>query len=432
MNLSNCSYNKRNIENKLLPALYTITFIIGFVGNAWGLKLLMQKWQKLGNINVFVLNLGLANILYLFTLPFLMVYYFSGGKWIFGDVFCKMTRFCFNVNLYCSIGFLTCISVYRYLAIVHPLRMMGRLTVTRSVLISVLVWLLVSVQSMPDIFFPKRFKDKAQCFHSTSLEKTEDYLTYSLVRKPTMPPVLTPGVTVLASTVTEESLKPSTSFGKSSSGLTWTGMFGGLLLPARSVPSPSAPTYLPLGSSILCPLHTVPGPTLLWISSPDCPPLKATRLVWTTTGFCIPLLITLGCYGHVTFVLCRRNTIEKTLRQKCLKFLFILILLFSVCYIPYHVFRNLSLFSRIQSKQNICVWWDKHVFTGHQISRGLVCLNSALNPLVYLQMSEHILTHIRQLPQQVCKIFHNMFVSRDGIYGSLEGAESFSKSHSKD
>uniref|UniRef100_A0A3B3HJA4 Si:dkey-78k11.9 n=2 Tax=Oryzias latipes TaxID=8090 RepID=A0A3B3HJA4_ORYLA len=251
-------------------------------------------------------------------LPFLMVYYFSGRKWIFGDIFSKMTRFCFNVNLYCSIGFLTCISVYRYLAIVHPLRMMGRLTVTHSVLISVLVWLLVSVQSMPDIFFPKSVNGTEKCFHSTSHEKTEDYLTYSLV--------------------------------------------------------------------------------------------------WTTTGFCIPLLITLGCYGHVTFVLCRRNTIEKTLRQKCVKFLFILILLFSVCYIPYHVFRNLSLFSRIQSKQNICVWWDKHVFTGHQISRGLVCLNSALNPLVYLQMSEHILTHIRQLPQQVCKIFHYMFVcSRNSV-----------------
>ncbi|XP_023812017.1 P2Y purinoceptor 1-like [Oryzias latipes] len=244
--------------------------------------------------------------------PFFL-YYFSGRKWVFGDAFCKMTRFCFNVNLYCSIGFLTCISVYRYLAIVHPLRMMGRLTVTRSVLISVLVWLLVSVQSMPDIFFPKSVNGTEKCFHSTSLEKTEDYLTYSLV--------------------------------------------------------------------------------------------------WTTTGFCIPLLITLGCYGHVTFFfLCRRNTIKKTLRQKCVKFLFILILLFSVCYIPYHVFRNLSLFSRIQSKQNICVWWDKHVFTGHQISRGLVCLNSALNPLVYLQMSENILTDIRHLPQQVRKIFHCMFV----------------------
>uniref|UniRef100_H2MNU4 Si:dkey-78k11.9 n=1 Tax=Oryzias latipes TaxID=8090 RepID=H2MNU4_ORYLA len=173
------SYDK--IENKMLPAFYTITFIIGLLGNARGMKVLQQKWKRQENINIFILNLGLANVLYLFTLPFLMVYYFSGAKLIFGDVFCKMTRFCFNVNLYCSIGFLTCISVYRYLAIVHPLRTMGRLTVTHSVLISVLVWLLVSVQSMPDIFYPKTLKYKAKCFHSTSHEKTEDYLTYSLV-----------------------------------------------------------------------------------------------------------------------------------------------------------------------------------------------------------------------------------------------------------
>ncbi|RVE71005.1 hypothetical protein OJAV_G00070370 [Oryzias javanicus] len=219
MNSSNFTHKSYDvIENKWLPALYTITFIIGFVGNVWGLKLLLQKWQKLGNINVFVLNLGLANILYLLTLPFLMVYYFIGRKWIFGNFFCKVTRFSFNLNLYSSIGFLTCISVYRYLAIVHTMRMQGRLTGTRSAAISVLVWVLVTVQSTPDIFFPKTIDGQPKCFHSTSFEMTEKYLKYSLV--------------------------------------------------------------------------------------------------WTITGFCIPLLITLGCYGHVTLVLCRRNTIEKTLRQK--------------------------------------------------------------------------------------------------------------------
>ncbi|XP_024149515.1 P2Y purinoceptor 1-like [Oryzias melastigma] len=314
MNSSGCVFKTYDgIENKLLPSFYAITLIIGLVDNAWGLKLLLQNWQKLGTINIFVLNLGLANVLHLFTLPFLMVYYFTGRKWIFGDVLCKVTRLCFNLNLYCSIGFLTCISVYRYLAIVHTMRMKGRLTVTRSVVISVLVWVLVSVQSAPDIFFPKTYNGQNKCFHSTTLPRTENYLKYSLV--------------------------------------------------------------------------------------------------WTITGFCIPLLITLGCYGHVTLVLCRRNTIEKTLRQKCVKFLFILILLFSVCYIPYHIFWNLSLFSRVlYFKQTFCVWWDEHVFTGHQISRGLVTLNSALNPLVYLHMPEQIAAHIRQLPQRGCKIFNNFSV----------------------
>ncbi|KAK2897184.1 hypothetical protein Q8A73_013564 [Channa argus] len=87
-------------------------FIIGLVANGWGLKSLMQNWKKLKIINVFVLNLGLADILYLLTLPFLVVYYLMERKWVFQDVFCKITRFCFNLNLYGSIGFLTCISVY--------------------------------------------------------------------------------------------------------------------------------------------------------------------------------------------------------------------------------------------------------------------------------------------------------------------------------
>ncbi|XP_017291395.1 P2Y purinoceptor 1-like [Kryptolebias marmoratus] len=247
MNKTNCNYlNKRVFEHSVLPTLYILVFIIGLAANGWGLKSLRHNWKQLGDVNVFVLNLGLADILYLLTLPFLMVYYFKGNKWIFGDVFCKVTRFCFNLNLYCSIGFLTCISVYRYLAIVHPMRAMGRLTVSRSVIISVMVWILVSIQSLPDMFFPKTFGQKAKCFDSTLNDYIEDYLKYNLGR--------------------------------------------------------------------------------------------------TLTGFCIPFLIILGCYGHVTFVLCRTDTIDKTLKQRSLRLLFILILLFSVCYAPCHVFKNLSLY----------------------------------------------------------------------------------------
>ncbi|XP_042339434.1 P2Y purinoceptor 1-like, partial [Plectropomus leopardus] len=199
--------------------------------------------------NVFVLNLGLADILYLLTLPFLVVYYFMKSQWIFGQVFCKITRFCFNLNLYGSIGFLTCISVYRYLAIVHPVRVMGKLTLTHSVIISVMVWLLVSVQSLPDMFYIKTSSkptgNTEKCFDTTDEGFAESYLKYSLG--------------------------------------------------------------------------------------------------WTLTGFCIPLLITLGCYGHVIVILCRKNATDKVLKQRSLKLLCILILLFSVCYIPYHVFKNLNL-----------------------------------------------------------------------------------------
>ncbi|KAK2851894.1 hypothetical protein Q5P01_008170 [Channa striata] len=295
-------------EHKFLPPVFILVFIIGLAANGWGLMSLLQNWKKLGDVNVFVLNLGLADVLYLLTLPFLVVYYFMNSKWIFGDVFCKITRFCFNLNLYGSIGFLTCIGVYRYLAIVHPLRVKGRIAVRHSVGLSIIVWSLVSVQSLPDMFYTKTFGNMSgKCYDTTHKTYIEDYLMYSLGR--------------------------------------------------------------------------------------------------TLTGFAIPFLILLGCYGHVIVVLCRQNSIDTVLKQRCLKLLFILTLLFSVCYIPYHVLKNLNLWSRVLLKQKICHQWNNEVYVAHQISRGLVCLNSALNPLIYLHGHEDIPAQLRRLLQRALRCF---------------------------
>ncbi|XP_075898341.1 P2Y purinoceptor 1-like [Nelusetta ayraudi] len=304
MNNTLCSLISFHFTGRLLIPVYISVFVIGLVANSWGLRFVLQNWEKIGNVNVFLLNLGFADILYLLTLPFLVTYYVMGSKWIFGETFCKVTRFCFNLNLYGSIGFLTCISVYRYLAIVHPMKVKGRIRVTYTVVIAAMVWLLVSVQSLPDMFYVKTYVNKTEqkCFDTTDMDYVEDYLKYSLG--------------------------------------------------------------------------------------------------WTLTGFCIPLLITLGCYGHMIFTLCRRDTTDKILKERCLKLLFILVLLFSVCYIPYHVLKNLNLWSRVLSKQRICRAWSNGVYIARQISRALVSLNSALNPLVYLHGNEGIKARLRRLVQQ--------------------------------
>uniref|UniRef100_A0A3B4WRM9 Si:dkey-78k11.9 n=1 Tax=Seriola lalandi dorsalis TaxID=1841481 RepID=A0A3B4WRM9_SERLL len=269
MNNTSCPHVNYVFKGRFLSSVYLLVFIIGLVANGLGLKSLLQNWMKLKIINVFVLNLGLADILYLLTLPFLVVYNFKKSTWIFGDAFCKITRFCFNLNLYGSIGFLTCISVYRYLAIVHPVRVKGRITVTHSVAISVMVWLLVGVQSLPDMFYAKTNEGNtsAKCYHTTTGAYVEDYLKYSLG--------------------------------------------------------------------------------------------------WTLTGFCIPFLIMLGCYGHIALVLWTMKRTDKVQKQRGLKLLFILILLFSVCYIPYHVVKNLNLWSRVLDKQMICRKWSNRVYIAH-------------------------------------------------------------------
>ncbi|KAM9785561.1 P2Y purinoceptor 1 [Neosynchiropus ocellatus] len=310
MNRTSCLTVDRGFESRVLPSIYMLVFLIGFPANIWGIKSLLQKWRKLGHVIVFILNLGLSNVVYLPTVPFLVVYYFMKSEWIFGDTFCKMTRFCFNLNLYGSIGFLTCISVYRYLAVLHPMRVMGRLKVVHSVTISVLVWLLVSVQSLPDITFPKSFsKSRVTCYHTTTREKIHEYLVYSVG--------------------------------------------------------------------------------------------------WTLTGFCLPFCVMLGCYGRVITYLCRRNTIDKLVKQKVMTMLVITVVLFSVCYVPHHLYKNLALQSRILTLNVTCLdsGWFNGVYVGNQISRGLVCLNLAINPLVYLHTHQGILEQIRQRLHQAAQLF---------------------------
>ncbi|XP_015248943.1 PREDICTED: P2Y purinoceptor 1-like [Cyprinodon variegatus] len=310
--------DKDLFEHTVLPILYTLVFIIGALLNVWGLKTLLQNWKKLKSINILVFNLGLADVLYLLTLPLLITYYLNGSKWIFGAAVCKVTRFCFDLNLYCSIGFLTCLSVYRYLAIIYPLKVLGKVTRTHSVIISAMVWIVVTAQSLPGVLiFPKNSgNNTTQCFDTTDGENIEKYLQYNLVR--------------------------------------------------------------------------------------------------TIIGFCIPFVIIVGSYGHVTFVVCHSNTIKMVTKQRSLKLLILMILFFSICYAPHHVFKNLNMYSRVLQRRKICSSWNSGVFIAHQAGRGLVSLNSALNPLVYLHVNEDMGAQFKELLQRSRRAFSRFSRSKSG------------------
>ncbi|XP_058266585.1 P2Y purinoceptor 1 [Hemibagrus wyckioides] len=278
-----------------LSTVYTVVFFFGLLSNCFGLKSIVKNWRKLGNIKIFALNLCIADILYLLTLPFLVAYYINSREWIFGQPFCKITRILFNINLYGSIGFLTCISVYRYLGVVHTLKVKGRIKVRHSTGISVLVWILVLVQCLPDVYFDKTGQNKSQCFDTTDNNSTEKYLKYSITQ--------------------------------------------------------------------------------------------------TVTGFVIPLVLMVCCYGHMAVILATNKDIGDTqLKLKCLRLVVVLAMLFSICYIPFHIFRNLNLMTRISKHfHRSCKPWYSSMYIAKHISDGLACLNSALNPLVYLINADDLL-----------------------------------------
>ncbi|GCB66820.1 P2Y purinoceptor 1-like [Scyliorhinus torazame] len=178
-NWTYCKVNK-DFTSQLLPAVYSIVFIVGFLGNCCVLVSMWLSRRKWSSLTVFLFNLGLADLLYVTTLPFLVVYYVNRRRWVFGKVFCRITRLLFHLNLSGSIGFLTCISVQRYLGIVHPMRMMGKWKLRHSVLVSALVWGLVLTQTSVDLHFTKTNANATICFDSAMNEELPGYINYNL------------------------------------------------------------------------------------------------------------------------------------------------------------------------------------------------------------------------------------------------------------
>ncbi|XP_015282787.1 PREDICTED: 2-oxoglutarate receptor 1-like [Gekko japonicus] len=120
--LGNCTNKVEDLRTSYLPPLYGLIFVVGFPGNIIAIFVYAFKMRPWKSSTIIMFNLACTDLLYLTCLPFLIHYYANGEHWVFGHFMCKFIRFGFHFNLYSSILFLTCFSVFRYLAVVHPMR----------------------------------------------------------------------------------------------------------------------------------------------------------------------------------------------------------------------------------------------------------------------------------------------------------------------
>ncbi|XP_017310249.2 suppressor of SWI4 1 homolog [Ictalurus punctatus] len=152
-------------QKELLPPIYGVEMCVALVGNILALWLLVTKEKKNWHTGVvFSCNLVISDIFYALSLPLLMDYYSRERQWIFGDAVCKIERFLFTCNLYVSIYFIMCISVNRYLAIVHPFFARQHIRPKHAKIISVFVWIFVASISSPLLYFSGVYSDKCLIF----------------------------------------------------------------------------------------------------------------------------------------------------------------------------------------------------------------------------------------------------------------------------
>lgn len=145
-----------------LPICYSFTFIFSISLNSIILYRSFRRTKRWNASLIYMVNLASTDFMYGLSLPFLVASYIMQDRWVFGDFMCRLVRFLFYFNLYCSIFFLTCISVHRYLGICHPMKVITLETIKAVKCTCVVVWIVVFALTCPIFRF-------AQTGHVTRL-----------------------------------------------------------------------------------------------------------------------------------------------------------------------------------------------------------------------------------------------------------------------
>ncbi|XP_074851547.1 proteinase-activated receptor 3 [Carettochelys insculpta] len=145
---STMEYLRSSLSTKLIPAAYTFVVLLGVPSNAITLWMLFFR-RKSVCAAIFYKNLAISDFLFCIILPFKIAYHLNGNNWVFGEIMCRTTTAIFYGNMYCSILLLMCISISRYMAIVHPFTYRSLPKRTYATLACGIVWTTVFLYMLP-------------------------------------------------------------------------------------------------------------------------------------------------------------------------------------------------------------------------------------------------------------------------------------------
>ncbi|XP_054481592.1 lysophosphatidic acid receptor 6-like [Anoplopoma fimbria] len=183
-NVMHCNKSD-DFKYPLYSAVFSLVFIIGLFFNMVAVYIFGCTLKLRNETTTYMINLVVSDSLFVLSLPFRIVYFIK-RNWLFGSVLCKISVALFYTNMYGSILFLTCISVDRFLAIVHPLRSQAIRTKRNAKLACCTVWVLVLSGSVPTGFLldttsPKNANSSSYCFENYSKKQWKAELSKVVV-----------------------------------------------------------------------------------------------------------------------------------------------------------------------------------------------------------------------------------------------------------
>lgn len=100
-------------EAVIVPMLFALIFLVGTVGNALVLAVLLRGGQAVSTTNLFILNLGVADLCFILCcVPFQATVY-TLDDWVFGPLLCKAVHFLIFLTMHASSFTLAAVSLDR-------------------------------------------------------------------------------------------------------------------------------------------------------------------------------------------------------------------------------------------------------------------------------------------------------------------------------
>ncbi|KAM5234217.1 C-C chemokine receptor type 2 isoform 1-T1 [Hipposideros larvatus] len=143
----------KKIAAWLLPPLYSLVFIFGFVGNMLVVLILINCKKLKSMTDIYLLNLAISDLLFLITIPFWA--YYAANEWVFGNVTCKLFTGMYHIGYFGGIFFIILLTIDRYLAIVHAVFALKARTVAFGGVTSGVTWVVAVFASLPGAIFTK-------------------------------------------------------------------------------------------------------------------------------------------------------------------------------------------------------------------------------------------------------------------------------------
>ncbi|KAL0984066.1 hypothetical protein UPYG_G00136620 [Umbra pygmaea] len=161
-----------------IGCILSLMCLVGVTGNIYTLVVMCHSMRTAASMYIYIINLALADLLYLLTIPFVVSTHFL-KVWYFGDAGCRILISMDFLTMHASIFTLTIMSTERYFAVLKPLDTVKRSKSYRKV-IAVLVWVASFILTLPMILSIQLImvESKAMCHPTLSALSYKVYISF--------------------------------------------------------------------------------------------------------------------------------------------------------------------------------------------------------------------------------------------------------------